>query len=272
MLAMPVFSSAQRAEQLPETLARLGSDDLMYLSGGGIMGHPMGIAAGVASIREALEAARAGIDLVEYAADHPALQRARAELAAARARARGQPRPPYNPAIELGYENALDNTREVGLSQTLDISGKRGARARVAQANLSAAQARLAITRKALLGELLGALANYETARRALDLARTRVRLDQDFLALAEKRGRAGDLPQSELLTARLSLAGARAQESAADAAFSQTQERLLAVTALAPPARPLLEGPPPAAPAAAGMMGARHFIRRIDRRDVRPR
>ena len=183
-------------------------------------------------------------------ADHPALQRAQAELVAARARARGQARPLYNPAIELGYENALDNTKEVGLSQTLDVSGKRSARARVAKAGVSAAQARLAITRKALLGELLGALANYETARRALDLARTRVRLDQDFLALAEKRGRAGDLPQSELLTARLSLAGARAQESAADAALSRAQERLLAITALTPPARPLLEGLPPAAPA----------------------
>ena len=72
-LAMPVFSSGQRAMQPPATYAALGSSDLIYAAGGGIMGHPQGVAAGVASLREAWEAAIAGEPLAEYARTHPAL-------------------------------------------------------------------------------------------------------------------------------------------------------------------------------------------------------
>ena len=73
---MPVFSSGQWAGQAPDLYARLGSTDLMHLAGGGIIGHPDGIAAGVASMREGWEAAVAGTSLDSYAQDHPALRRA----------------------------------------------------------------------------------------------------------------------------------------------------------------------------------------------------
>ena len=72
-IAMPVFSSGQSAVQPPETYRRLGSADLIYTAGGGIMAHPAGPAAGVASLRESWEAALAGIDANEYAKTHPAL-------------------------------------------------------------------------------------------------------------------------------------------------------------------------------------------------------
>lgn len=73
---MPVFSSGQTARQAPDTWACVGSDDLIYTCGGGIVGHPDGIAAGVASVREAWEAAKSGAPLAEYAANHPALAKA----------------------------------------------------------------------------------------------------------------------------------------------------------------------------------------------------
>lgn len=73
---MPVFSSGQWAGQAPDTYAALGNSDLLYLAGGGILGHPAGPAAGVASLRDAWDAARAGVSLVEYAQNHPALQAA----------------------------------------------------------------------------------------------------------------------------------------------------------------------------------------------------
>ena len=72
-IAMPVFSSGQTAMQPPETYRRLGSADLIYTAGGGIMGHPDGPSAGVASLRQAWAAALAGIDAHEYARTHPAL-------------------------------------------------------------------------------------------------------------------------------------------------------------------------------------------------------
>jgi ribulose-bisphosphate carboxylase large chain len=75
-LTMPVFSSGQTARQPAETFKRLGSTDLIYAAGGGIMAHPDGPAAGVASLREAWDAAMSGIPADRYAETHPALKRA----------------------------------------------------------------------------------------------------------------------------------------------------------------------------------------------------
>ena len=70
---MPVFSSGQSAKQAPGTYAALGSTDLIVTAGGGIMAHLNGVAAGVMALREAWDAAMAGIPLADYARDHPAL-------------------------------------------------------------------------------------------------------------------------------------------------------------------------------------------------------
>ena len=70
---MPVFSSGQTAKQAPGTYAALGSTDLIVTAGGGIMAHPNGVAAGVVALREAWDAAMAGIPLADYARDHPDL-------------------------------------------------------------------------------------------------------------------------------------------------------------------------------------------------------
>jgi ribulose-bisphosphate carboxylase large chain len=75
-VAMPVFSSGQSAKQAPGTYAALGSVDLIFAAGGGIMAHPDGPAAGVASLREAWEAAIARVPLADYAKDHTALAKA----------------------------------------------------------------------------------------------------------------------------------------------------------------------------------------------------
>jgi ribulose-bisphosphate carboxylase large chain len=73
---MPVFSSGQSARQAPGTFAGVGSTDVIFAAGGGIMAHPSGIAAGVAALREAWEAAVAGIALSDYATKRPALRKA----------------------------------------------------------------------------------------------------------------------------------------------------------------------------------------------------
>jgi ribulose-bisphosphate carboxylase large chain len=75
-LVMPVFSSGQSARQVDGTYRALGSTDLIYAAGGGIMAHPDGPTAGVASLREAWDAAMAGVSPVEHARTHPALARA----------------------------------------------------------------------------------------------------------------------------------------------------------------------------------------------------
>jgi len=70
---MPVFSSGQSAKQAPATYAALGSTDLIYAAGGGIMAHPAGPAAGVRSLHQAWQAAVQNIDIITYARTHQEL-------------------------------------------------------------------------------------------------------------------------------------------------------------------------------------------------------
>ncbi|MBS1827913.1 MAG: ribulose-bisphosphate carboxylase large subunit family protein [Acidobacteria bacterium] len=57
---MPVFSSGQTAAQAADTFRMLGSTDLIFACGGGIVAHPGGIAAGVGAVRDAWQAAVEG--------------------------------------------------------------------------------------------------------------------------------------------------------------------------------------------------------------------
>jgi ribulose-bisphosphate carboxylase large chain len=68
--ALPVISSGQWGGQAPETYRRTGTQDVLYLAGGGIVAHPLGPAAGLRAIQQAWQAAVDGKLLEEYAADH----------------------------------------------------------------------------------------------------------------------------------------------------------------------------------------------------------
>jgi ribulose-bisphosphate carboxylase large chain len=70
---LPVFSSGQWSGTLPRTCEAAGSADFMFLAGGGILAHPDGAAAGVASLRQAWEAVIEGRDLAAAAATRPEL-------------------------------------------------------------------------------------------------------------------------------------------------------------------------------------------------------
>ena len=76
MTAMPVFSSGQTGRVAAATYQAVGSTDLIFAAGGGIFGHPDGVAAGVTALREAWDAAVAGVPIDEAARDRPALQAA----------------------------------------------------------------------------------------------------------------------------------------------------------------------------------------------------
>ncbi len=73
MTAMPVFSSGQTGLQAADTYAALGCTDLIHTVGGGIFGHPQGVAAGVEALRESWTAAVAGTPLSVQARHSPAL-------------------------------------------------------------------------------------------------------------------------------------------------------------------------------------------------------
>ena len=71
--AMPDVSAGQWGGQLPATIEAAGGDDFIYLAGGAILGHPMGVEAGVEALRAAAQAAADGIELAEAARNSPAL-------------------------------------------------------------------------------------------------------------------------------------------------------------------------------------------------------
>jgi ribulose-bisphosphate carboxylase large chain len=71
---LPVVSSGQWGGQAPETYRRTQTVDLLYLAGGGIMAHPGGPAAGVQALRQAWEAAVAGLSWEEAIAQYPLLK------------------------------------------------------------------------------------------------------------------------------------------------------------------------------------------------------
>ncbi|WP_436011933.1 3-oxo-isoapionate-4-phosphate decarboxylase OiaX [Rhizobium sp. LjRoot254] len=70
-VALPVIGSGQWGGQAPDTIkATGGSTDLLYLCGGGIVSHPGGPGAGVKAVKQAWEAAVAGVPLDVYAREH----------------------------------------------------------------------------------------------------------------------------------------------------------------------------------------------------------
>ncbi|VAW01572.1 hypothetical protein MNBD_ALPHA05-1237 [hydrothermal vent metagenome] len=180
---------------------------------------------------------------------HPALRAADAQFDAVEARARGAARSLYNPTLEAEYEDAQNITKSIGLSQTLDWAGKRRARASAGRADVDAARATRDIVRKALLTELLTSLTNFQTTLELKRLSDRRLQNGEEFFSLADRRNRAGDLSESELLTARLSLAKARADNNAAKGALSLARQNLSGVTGEEREIWPLLVGVPQSAP-----------------------
>ena len=73
---LPAFSSGQWAGTAQPTWDAIGHADLLFMAGGGILAHPGGPAAGVASIRQAWEAVAAGVTLSDAARAQPELRQA----------------------------------------------------------------------------------------------------------------------------------------------------------------------------------------------------
>jgi ribulose 1,5-bisphosphate carboxylase large subunit-like protein len=81
---LPVAGSGQWGGQAPETFERTGrTQDLLYLCGGGVVSHPGGPAAGVRAVRQAWEAAVAGVPLEAYAREHRELAQSIAKFGGA---------------------------------------------------------------------------------------------------------------------------------------------------------------------------------------------
>lgn len=73
---LPAFSNGQWAGTVPATWDSVRSNDLLFMSGGGILAHPDGAAAGIASLQQAWDAVQNGETLTQRAAHSSELRRA----------------------------------------------------------------------------------------------------------------------------------------------------------------------------------------------------
>jgi ribulose-bisphosphate carboxylase large chain len=71
----PVASGGPHPGGVHKEIRMLGRDIILQ-AGGGIHGHPDGTRAGACAMRQAVDAAVAGIPPATYAAEHPELKRA----------------------------------------------------------------------------------------------------------------------------------------------------------------------------------------------------
>lgn len=74
--AAPVISSGQWAGQTVDIYKAINTTEVLYLCGGGIVGHPDGVEAGVKSVIQGWQAALEGKSLEEVAVKHPELKNA----------------------------------------------------------------------------------------------------------------------------------------------------------------------------------------------------
>lgn len=172
---------------------------------------------------------------------HPRVQAAQAQLDAAMARERGAGRALYNPELDAEYEDGEVRTRSVGINQTIDLGGKRGARERAASFEVQSATESLGLVRQGVLAELFSALGMVDVAAEQLRIADERKALIERLRTLADERRQAGDLSQIELELARLAYAEAALLRSQAAAQQVTAQQALARVAGGDLPAYPPL-------------------------------
>ena len=78
----PIISGGMNALRLPAFFDNLGHCNVIQTSGGGAFGHKAGAVAGAKSLKQARDAWMAGINLLEYAREHPELKGAFESFAA----------------------------------------------------------------------------------------------------------------------------------------------------------------------------------------------
>ena len=173
-------------------------------------------------------------------AELPANGAIQARLDADLAESRALSEPLYNPELNIGYENSAETTKTVGLSQTLDWSGKGRVGGRVGEVAGELARVRGEKAAAALTADALRALIDFDAARARLAAAREQEQRLQRLTELVRRRERSGDLGRVDATLAYLSMA--RVQQALADAESAATaatvvlRERL----AVAAPGRPL--------------------------------
>ena len=155
---------------------------------------------------------------------------------------RNAAQPLYNPALNIGYEDSVDVTKTLGVSQTLDWSGKGRALGEARQQRDAVAMLRADKARADLLAQSLRALVAYDAAHARLLAAREQERQLMALADLMRRREQAGDVGQVDARLTMLSVGQAQQALAEAEAMTTAAVTRLREVMALSSPAYPLPE------------------------------
>lgn len=161
----------------------------------------------------------------------PEVQAARADLDAAKARARAAAQPMYNPSLSLEAENADVDRRTAGVSLALDLFGKRRARANQGDAELLAAEAGYNLRRRDVATRWLKAWSTTALATRQSELGQRRLALMHRFDELAAQRLKVGDISSPERDLAGLALGEAQLQQATLLGNEAAARAALLAIS-----------------------------------------
>ncbi|MCU7880654.1 MAG: TolC family protein [Candidatus Thiodiazotropha sp. (ex Lucinoma aequizonata)] len=154
---------------------------------------------------------------------NPEIQAAQAALNAAQANLIGTDLPLNNPEIEIEAERTDINTLTLRLSQTIDWHDKQAALTQFAQAELAVNKLNIDALKQTKASEILSAVSEISINKEISVQSARRSKLLRGFVQLAEQRFAAGDIAQSELELARLSLA---------EAMIEDTENRLTSIRA----------------------------------------
>jgi cobalt-zinc-cadmium efflux system outer membrane protein len=179
----------------------------------------------------------------------PAVQAAQAAIDAAQARARGAGRALHNPSLELEAERSDINTTTVGISQTIDWSGKQDVVSQSALIDVQAAKANLTSERQQVAVKTLAVLADVLAAQDQRDLALMRSQLMKRFVDTVSRRFEAGDISSLDRVLAKVAYSEALIQQATSEGALAEARAILVAETGLSADAWPKLPqtlAPPP--------------------------
>jgi len=166
---------------------------------------------------------------------------AEAAVFAAEARLVAASRSIHSPELSLEAENGEVITKTLGLSQTVDMGGKRRLQKKAAKLALQAAKADFVASRQAFSANMLENLARYQNAQSLHQLAVRRTLLMQRFADAAEKRLAAGDIGPLDVALAKVAHTNAHIAQAGAQRVLFQAEIALRALTGTALNAWPKL-------------------------------
>lgn len=134
----------------------------------------------------------------------------------------------YNPELGLNYQNAVDDTYSLDISQTIDWGDKRGVAMRQAQLEAEVLLAQTTLVRSQLLADVVMALVDQAQQNKILRFQQEQLNAAKQQFEIAKQQLASGSISQAELQLIQLDLASRAADYALAEQAAIGADGKLL--------------------------------------------